>query len=119
MNDYFSVVLMPLLVERVRAKAEHCVLEVIHMPRTGVANNRNYLDRWCKSDLDEGSIDVAVMTADNFPSRFAVRRCSQKEGSASCQPIIRRRKSLTLNSAVSRMGHVKVTSVAQPARLDR
>jgi DNA-binding transcriptional LysR family regulator len=111
MNDYFSVVLLPRLIERMRAKAEHCVLEVVHMPRAGTADNRNY--RTVVQDhLDEGTIDVAVMTADSFPPRY---RCSSlfterrvcimsAQNPAAETP-------LSLDALLS-LGHIKVTSSA-------
>ncbi|TGR71796.1 LysR family transcriptional regulator [bacterium M00.F.Ca.ET.194.01.1.1] len=109
MNDYFSVVLMPRLIERVQARAKHCVLEVIHMPRTGVANNRNFLPV-VQEHLDEGTIDVAVMTADNFPARYRCtslfrerRVCIMSATNPAAQ------KPLTLDALLS-LGHVKVTS---------
>jgi DNA-binding transcriptional LysR family regulator len=109
MNDYFSVVLMPLLVERIRAEAKHCVIEVIHMPRTVLSQGRNF-STLVQDYLDESTIDVAVMTADNFPSRFC------------CTPLFTERRvcimsasnpaaanPLTLDGLLS-LGHVKVTS---------
>ena len=109
MNDYFSVVLMPRLVERVRSAAEHCVLEVIHMPRTGVANNRNFLPV-VQEQLDEGTIDVAVMTADNFPARY---RCTslftERRVCIMSAQNPAAREPLTLDALLS-LGHVKVTS---------
>ena len=109
MNDYFSVVLMPRLVERVRAKAKHCVLEVIHMPRTGVANNRNYLPV-VQEHLDEGTIDVAVMTADNFPARY---RCTslftERRVCIMSAHNPAAKEPLTLDALLC-LGHVKVTS---------
>lgn len=109
MNDYFSVVLMPRLVERVRAAAEHCVLEVIHMPRTGASHNRNFMPV-VQEHLDEGTIDVAVMTADNFPARyrcaslFTERRvCIMSANNPAAKDP------LTLDALLS-LGHVKVTS---------
>jgi DNA-binding transcriptional LysR family regulator len=110
MNDYFSVVLMPLLVERIRAEAKHCVIEVIHMPRTVLSQGRNFLTL-LQDYLDESTIDVAVMTADSFPSRFR------------CTPLFTERRvcimsasnpaaanPLTLDALLS-LGHVKVTSL--------
>lgn len=109
MNDYFSVVLMPRLLESVRSEAEHCVLEVIHMPRTGSNQNRNFLPV-VQEHLDEGAIDVAVMTADNFPARY---RCSSLFTErrvcimSANNPVAR--DPLTLDALLS-LGHVKVTS---------
>ncbi|MBP2551410.1 DNA-binding transcriptional LysR family regulator [Neorhizobium galegae] len=109
MNDYFSVVLMPRLLERVRSRAPHCVLEVIHMPRTGGTQNRNFLPV-VQEHLDEGAIDVAVMTADTFPARY---RCTslftERRVCIMSATNPAAKKPLTLDALLS-LGHVKVTS---------
>lgn len=109
MNDYFSVVLMPLLVPRLQAEAPLCTLQVLHMPRAMMSGGRN--NRTMVQDyLDEGQIDVAVMTADNFPSRFiceplyAERRvCIMAASNPAC------REPFTFEAMLA-LGHVKVTS---------
>ncbi|WP_186391465.1 MULTISPECIES: LysR family transcriptional regulator [unclassified Pannonibacter] len=109
MNDYFSVVLMPLLLERLQAQSRKSVVEVIHMPRTVLSNRRSYLTL-VQNYLDEGTIDVAVMTADNLPSQYRCaplftesRVCIMSAGNpAAASP-------LSLDALLD-LGHVKVTS---------
>jgi len=109
MNDYFSVVLMPRLLERIRHTAPGCVIEVQHMPRTltgPVKNNRTVMQEY----LEDGTIDVAVMTLDSIPARFQSmplfterRVCIISADNPAVQSEFTFEKLLEL-------GHVKVTS---------
>lgn len=109
MNDYFSVVLMPLLLERIRATAPGCVIEVQHMPRTltgPMQSNRTLMQDY----LEDGTIDVAVMTLDAIPGRFQSmplfterRVCIISADNPVAQSEFTFEKLLEL-------GHVKVTS---------
>lgn len=109
MNDYFSVVLMPLLLERIRATAPGCVIEVQHMPRTltgPLQSNRTMMQDY----LENGTIDVAVMTLDAIPGRFQSmplfterRVCIISADNPAAQSEFTFEKLLEL-------GHVKVTS---------
>ncbi|MDR7126435.1 LysR family transcriptional regulator [Pseudotabrizicola sp. 4114] len=111
MNDYFSVVLMPRLLERIRVLAPGCVIEVQHMPRTvtqPVRSNRTLMQDY----LEDGTIDVAVMTADTIPARFQSmplfterRVCIISANNPAAQSEFTFEKMLEL-------GHVKVTSSA-------
>jgi DNA-binding transcriptional LysR family regulator len=113
MNDYFSVVLTPLLVPSLQAAAPQCTLEVLHMPRTIMSGGRN--NRTLVQDyLDDGHIDLAVMTADNFPSRFICEPLYAEKRvciMAASNPASREPFSF---EAMLALGHVKVTS--SPAR---
>jgi len=109
MNDYFSVVLIPRLIQRMQAQSEQFVVEVIHMPRTVQSNGRSF-QSLVQGYLDDGTIDVAVMTADSFPARYR------------CSPLFNERRvcimaannpaaggQLTMETFLQ-LGHVKVTS---------
>ncbi|MDR6820894.1 DNA-binding transcriptional LysR family regulator [Neorhizobium sp. 2083] len=109
MNDYFSVVLMPLLLQRVRAEADQSVIEVIHMPRTLLSNGRSSLTL-VQSYLDEGTIDVAVMTSDNFPPKYRCAPLFTEKRVCIMSALNPAAKTpLTLESLLG-LGHVKVTS---------
>ncbi|WP_338608652.1 LysR family transcriptional regulator [Pelagibacterium nitratireducens] len=78
MNDYFSLVLMPPLVSRVSNLAPNCVLEVTHMPRT-LGTSAAAKGPLVQTFLDDGEIDIAVMTADKVPARFAAELLYSEE----------------------------------------
>lgn len=108
MNDYFSMVLSPLLVQRLQALAPGCALEVLHTPRETLATRGRHA--LVQDYIDEGLIDLAVMTAEDFPPRFI------------CEPLYSERRVIIMaadNPAASQpltvealleLGHVKVTS---------
>lgn len=109
MNDYFSVVLMPPLVERLGLIAPQVKLQIVHMPRN-LGPSQSTKRSPVQTALDEGDIDIAVMTADRFPVRFA------------CEPLFTEERvfitskdnpanesEMTLEKILT-MGHVKITS---------
>lgn len=109
MNDYFSVVLLPPLIRRMRELAPNSSIEVLHTPRTAT-NPRSQNRTFVQDYLDDGIIDLAVMTADKFAPRFI------------CQPLFNEERvcimaadnpandaPLTMERLLS-MGHVKVSS---------
>jgi DNA-binding transcriptional LysR family regulator len=109
MNDYFSVVLMPRLLERIRISAPECVIEVQHMPRT--ISHPGQSNRTLMQDyLEEGTIDLAVMTLDTIPARFQSmplfterRVCIMSANNPAAKSEFSFEKMLEL-------GHVKITS---------
>lgn len=109
MNDYFSIVLMPPLVETMNVVAPNCLLQVTHMPRTpGSAQSPKR--PLVQNFLDEGEIDIAVMTADKFPARFICEPLFAEERvciTSSTNPV--NATVLTLERLLA-MRHVKITS---------
>lgn len=109
MNDYFSVVLLPPLILRVRELAPNCQIEVLHTPRIGT-NARSQNRIIVQDYLDDGIIDVAVMTADKFAPRFVCqplfdedRVCLMSAKNPASQGPLTMERFLSL-------GHVKVSS---------
>lgn len=109
MNDYFSVVLMPPLVEQLGMIAPHVKLQIVHMPRN-LGPSQSTKRSPVQTALDEGDIDIAVMTADRFPARFACEPLfteervfiTSKDNPANCSEMALEH--------VLKMGHVKITS---------
>ena len=109
MNDYFSVVLMPPLIRRMATTAPGCSLQILHMPRRPGATHSTSRSP-VQNALDEGEIDIAMMTGDRFPSRFSCEPLFTEERvfiTAASNPLDD--DNLTIERILS-MGHVKITS---------